>query len=249
MPPAALTRSRETAVLLSSKTAVEETTGQKSPPDTAFQALDHAAHAAISKVTAGLSPAALAGAFFDWSVHLALSPGKLADLAQQAIAGAAENLTFAAQSWFNASCDPCKRALSHDDRFRAPDWQAFPFNVYAHNFLSIERWWEAATTHVRGVSQRRGDMANFTARQILDTVAPSNFVLTNPEVLARTRVELGANLLRGYANWIADLTASAKRRAAARYRGIQGRGNGGGHSGQGRPADAPCGNHPIRACD
>ena len=148
--------------------------GRKSPPDTAFQALDRAGHSAISQATAGLSPAALTGGFFDWSVHLALSPGKLADLAQQAIAGAAENLTFAAQSVFDASCDPCKRALPHDDRFRAPDWQAFPFNVYAHNFLSIERWWEAATTHVRGVSQRRGDMANFTARQILDTVAPSN---------------------------------------------------------------------------
>ena len=206
MPSVALMRSRDNAVLLSSKIAAEETTGRKSPPDTAFQALDRAAHSAISQATAGLSPAALAGAFFDWSVHLALSPGKLADLAQQAIAGTAENLTFAAQSLFDASCDPCKRALPHDDRFRAPDWQAFPFNVYAHNFLSIERWWEAATTHVRGVSQRRADMANFTARQILDTAAPSNFVLTNPEVLARTRAESGANLLRGYANWIADLT-------------------------------------------
>jgi polyhydroxyalkanoate synthase len=28
-------------------------------------------------------------------------------------------------------------------------------------------------------------------------------------VLARTRAELGANLLRGYANWIADLTRQA----------------------------------------
>ena len=206
MPPAALMRSRDTAVLLSSKTAAEETTSRNSSPDTAFQTLDRAAHAAISQATAGLSPAALGGAFFDWWVHLALSPGKQADLAQQAIAGAAENLTFAAQSVFEAPCDPCKRALPHDDRFRAPNWLAFPFNVYAHNFLSIERWWEAATTHVRGVSQRRGDMANFTARQILDTVAPSNFVLTNPEVLARTRAELGANLVRGYANWIADVT-------------------------------------------
>ena len=46
---------------------------------------------------------------------------------------------------------------------------------------------EAATTHVRGVSQGHDDMANFTARQLLDTVAPSNFIGTNQEVLARTR--------------------------------------------------------------
>ena len=108
--------------------------------------------------------------------------------------------------------------MPHDDRFRSPDWQAFPFNVYAHNFLSIERWWGAATTHVRGVSQRHDDMANFTARQLLDTVAPSNFIGTDPEVLARTRAESGANLVRGYANWIADLTRA---RSGAPPRGTE----------------------------
>ena len=137
---------------------------------------------------------------------------------RRAIAGAADNLAFAAQAASGSPGDPCERALPHDERFRAPDWRAFPFNVYAHNFLSIERWWEAATTHVRGVSQRHDDMANFTARQLLDTVAPSNFIATNPEVLARTRAESGANLVRGYANWIADLTRA---RSGAPPRGTE----------------------------
>ena len=187
-------------------TAVLETAAPKATPDTAFQALDRGVHAAISKFTAGESPAALAGTFFDWWVHLALSPGKQINLARQAMAGAADNFAFAAQAVSGSPGDPCDHALPHDQRFRAPDWQIFPFNVYAHNFLSIERWWEAATTHVRGVSQRHDDMATFATRQLLDTVAPSNFIATNPEVLARTRVELGANLVRGFANLIADVT-------------------------------------------
>jgi polyhydroxyalkanoate synthase len=95
--------------------------------------------------------------------------------------------------------------LPHNERFRAPSWQDFPFNVYAHNFLAVEWWWEAATTNVRGVSQRHDEMAAYAARQILDTAAPSNFLITNPRVLERTRAEGGANLLRGCANWIADL--------------------------------------------
>ena len=206
MSPVALVHTRDTAVSQANKTAAEATAAQKSSADTAFQVLDRAAHAAISQATLGLSPAALGAAFFDWWVHLALSPGKQADLARQAIAGAADNLAFAAQSASGSPGDPSERALPHDDRFRAPDWRAFPFNVYAHNFLSIERWWEAATTHVRGVSQRHDDMANFTVRQILDTVAPSNFIATNPEVLARTRAESGANLVRGFANLMADFT-------------------------------------------
>ena len=177
-----------------------------SPPvESAFQVDDRLAHAGISQLSGGLSPAALAGAFFDWSVHLALSPGKQLDLVRQAIAGSLGDLAFAAQAVTGAKCDPCECALPHDRRFRDPAWQSFPFNVCAHNFLSIERWWERATTHVRGVSERHDDMATFTARQILDTFAPPNFIMTNPQVLERTRTELGANLLRGCANWIADL--------------------------------------------
>ena len=218
MPPVALVHSRDTAAPRASKTAAEGTAVRESSSDTAFQVLDRAAHAAISQATLGLSPAAMGAAFFDWWGHLAFSPGKQADLARQAIAGAADNLAFAAQSASGSPGDPSERALPHDDRFRAPEWRTFPFNVYAHNFLSIERWWEAATTHVRGVSQGHDDMANFTARQLLDTVAPSNFIATNPEVLARTRAELGANLVRGYANWIADLTRA---RSGAPPRGTE----------------------------
>jgi polyhydroxyalkanoate synthase len=206
MPPVALVHSRDAALSRNNK-AVADTAGvNKSSSDTAFQVLDRAAHAAMAHATLGLSPAALGGAFFDWWVHLVFSPGKQADLARQAITGAADNFAFAAQSASDSPGDPSEHALPHDERFRAPDWRAFPFNVYAHNFLSIERWWEAATTNVRGVSQGHDDMANFTARQLLDTVAPSNFIGTNPEVLARTRAESGANLVRGYANLIADLT-------------------------------------------
>jgi polyhydroxyalkanoate synthase subunit PhaC len=174
--------------------------------DNSFQALDRSVRAAISRATSGLSPAALAKVLFDYWLQLALSPGKQFDLARRAIMGAADNFAFAAQSALGSPSDPSEKALPQDDRFRASEWMSFPFNIYAHNFLSIERWWEAATTHVRGMSQRNDEMATFTARQILDTVAPSNFIVTNPEVLARTRAELGTNLVRGYANWIADLT-------------------------------------------
>jgi polyhydroxyalkanoate synthase len=206
MAAVTLVSPRDTSVPGAIRHEAAKPAARKSPSDTPAQIVDRIAHAAISQTTAGLSPAALAGAYFDWWVHLALSPGKQLDLARHAVEGALGNCAFDAQAAFGAPRDPCERALPHDRRFRAPGWESFPFTVYAHNFLSVERWWEAATTDVRGVSQRHDAMANFTARQILDTVAPSNFILTNPRVLKRTRVESGANLLRGFANWMADLT-------------------------------------------
>jgi len=195
-------------------TTPEENLAAESP----FQVLDRSVHVAMSLFTAGLSPAALTQAFFDWYVHLAVSPGKRLELAWQVVDGAVNTYTYGLRSAFGLHDDPCPRGLPHDERFRAPNWQSFPFNVYAHGFLSIERWWEAATTSLRGVSQRHDEMANFAARQILDTVAPSNFILTNPEVLERTCAEGGANLLRGYADWIAD---RASLRIGAPLRGLE----------------------------
>jgi polyhydroxyalkanoate synthase len=161
----------------------------------------------MSVFTAGLSPAALTQAFFDWYLHLVVSPGKRFELAQRAVDAGVDSCAYGLRSALGLHTEPCAHALPHDERFRALSWQNFPFDVYVHDFLAIERWWEAATTNLRGVSQRHDEMAAFTARQILDTVAPSNFLFTNPQVLERTQAEAGANLLRGYANWMADLTS------------------------------------------
>jgi polyhydroxyalkanoate synthase subunit PhaC len=218
MSAVALVHSRDTAESQDIEIVAQEATAENLCSDSSFLAFDRSVRAAISHVTAGLSPAALVKAFFDYWLQLALSPGKQLDLTRRAMIGATDNFTFAARSALGPPGDPSERARPQDDRFRAPEWMTFPFNILAHNFLSVEHWWEAATTNVRGMSQRHDEMATFVARQILDTVAPSNFIVTNPEVLARTRAELGANLVRGYANWIADF---ARAQSGAPPRGTE----------------------------
>ena len=44
--------------------------------DNMAETLDRGVHAGIARLTFGLSPAALAGAYLDWAAHLAFSPGK-----------------------------------------------------------------------------------------------------------------------------------------------------------------------------
>ena len=47
--------------------------------------------------------------------------------------------------------------------------------------------------------------ALFYAKQFADAIAPSNFVLTNPEVLRETLRSNGDNLVRGLDNLLSDL--------------------------------------------
>ncbi len=174
------------------------------------QDVDRAFRSGLARLTGGLAPSALAGAFFDWAVHLAASPGKQLELAGRAMTAAAENAAFAAHCARGGGDDPCRCALPQDNRFRAAEWRTFPFNVYAHSFLAIERWWEQATTGVRGVSKQHESAVAFAARQLLDTAAPSNFIWTNPAALERTGSERGMNLVRGFTNLLED----ARRMAA-----------------------------------
>ena len=175
--------------------------------------LDRAAHAALGRMTQGLSPASFLLAYLDWVVHLAIAPGKQQALAQRA-----------RQQWLRlaqvslpstGSAATCIEPLPQDHRFDNPAWHQWPFNVMAQGFLLTQQWWHCATTDVRGVTPHHEDVMTFNARQALDMLSPSNFLATNPEAWAATFNEHGLNLLRGAFNAAEDLTHSLKHERSA----------------------------------
>jgi poly[(R)-3-hydroxyalkanoate] polymerase subunit PhaC len=174
---------------------------------TAFaEVVDRAAHAGAAHLTGGLDPSALAGAFSDWFVHLLFSPGKRLRLAEKA---ARKWLRFANQAIRSSATmqplAPCIEPLPRDRRFRAAEWQQWPFSLWYQAFLLQQQWWHNATHDVRGVTRRHENVVAFCARQWLDMLSPSNFIATNPEVLRRTREQMGMNLVRGWQHFIEDV--------------------------------------------
>ena len=166
---------------------------------------DRSLHAAIARVTGGLSPATLAHAYLDWATHLAYAPGKRVQLIDKAIRKAVRfgNYVYRyAAGGGDAEC--CIEPLPQDHRFAADSWQNWPFNFIHQAFLLQQQWWHNATTGVRGVSKKHEEMIEFATRQMLDMVAPSNFPLTNPEILSRTVASGGLNLIRGFRNFVED---------------------------------------------
>ncbi len=181
-------------------------TADPDPKHTVSEFMDRATHAGMAKVTKGVSPAALAGVYLDWLAHLATSPGKQSELTEQAFRKwlrlSRYTMTCAAPG---SETGPCIEPLAQDQRFSGEAWQKWPYNLIHQSFLLNQQWWHDATTGVRGVTEQHENVMTFATRQILDMFSPSNFLLTNPEVQAKTREEGGQNLVRGFKTWLDDL--------------------------------------------
>lgn len=165
------------------------TTHDLNNQDEFFKLLDRMFQANLGKLTAGMSPAAFTTAYVAWLSQLALSPGRLLELAIYPLIHAddCKNKVF---------CEE-RGAEGTDVRFKTKDWQYFPWRNCAENFLKFEDWWRLATTELPGLPKPVERIVSFITRQVMDALSPSNFVLTNPELFYETIKYRGLNLLHG----------------------------------------------------
>ena len=93
-----------------------------------------------------------------------------------------------------------------DKRFKHPDWtESAVFNFIKESYLIRAKAVLAAVRGVEGLDPATARKVDFYTRQFVDALSPSNFVATNPEVLAATLETGGQNLLRGLENLLEDL--------------------------------------------
>jgi polyhydroxyalkanoate synthase len=177
----------------------------KDQPRETFEA-DRAFHAMLARLTGGISPVALSLAYIDWASHLASSPQRQMEIAQEALRSGSQffetalhDLSPGQAPWSLIKPQP------QDRRFTKPEWENPFFNQLAQAFLLREQWWHNATTGVRGVAPQHEAIVEFSARQVLDMLAPSNFIATNPEVLQKAYQSGGENFIFGWQNWCSDL--------------------------------------------
>jgi polyhydroxyalkanoate synthase len=95
---------------------------------------------------------------------------------------------------------------SKDKRFRHPEWtENAIFNFVKESYLVAAKSLLSAIRGVKGMDEASSRKVDFYTRQFVDALSPSNFVATNPEVLAATVETGGQNLLRGLENLLTDL--------------------------------------------
>lgn len=99
-------------------------------------------------------------------------------------------------------------AEKKDRRFSAPEWRENPlFDQIRQTYLALSDKLLGTVDQIEGLDEETRSKLRFATKNLVDAMSPSNFALTNPEVLKKTIESRGENLLNGLANMLKDIAA------------------------------------------
>ena len=103
---------------------------------------------------------------------------------------------------------PAIEPSPRDKRFKDPEWKSNQFFDFVMQlYLLTTQWAQDLVRNAEGLDEHTRKKAEFYVLQITNALAPSNFVLTNPEVLRETLASSGDNLVRGMKMLAEDIEA------------------------------------------
>ncbi|MDV7143930.1 alpha/beta fold hydrolase [Tropicimonas sp. TH_r6] len=163
-----------------------------------FKNIDRSIRAKNAQMTNGVSVNASHAAWMDWAKHISQAPGRQQELTEKAV----EN---ARKFWLGSmGLSDGFAPRKGDHRFTHEGWNTPPYNMWKQGYLAMEDWWNTATSEVRGMRHKSCERVAFQTQQMLDAMAPSNFPLTNPEVMSKTLETGGENIAAGTRSFFED---------------------------------------------
>jgi polyhydroxyalkanoate synthase len=150
----------------------------------------------------------MAKTFAEISRTYADHPDKLLQAQYELWQGHARIWQNAWRRFLGEPVEPVIEPTRSDRRFKDPDWEKNQiFDFLKQSYLLTARWAHDVVCEAEGVDEHTRQKARFYVEQIANALSPTNFALTNPEVLRLTLASNGANLAEGLENLLKDLKA------------------------------------------
>ncbi|EHL97943.1 putative poly-beta-hydroxybutyrate polymerase [Acetobacteraceae bacterium AT-5844] len=155
----------------------------------------------------GPSAMHLGTAFLEMATRLATNPTRLV---QAQMGFWQDYLTLwqntARRMWGMEDVQPVIAEDSKDRRFKDEAWRENEvFDFIKQSYLLSARYFTNVVQAADDLDPKTAQKVDFYTRQFVDAMSPSNFLMTNPEVLRKTAETGGENLLRGLQNLLSDL--------------------------------------------
>jgi polyhydroxyalkanoate synthase subunit PhaC len=141
--------------------------------------------------------------------HWVAEPSKLAAAQGELFRSYADLWGRSVRRMLGEEVEPVVEPEPGDNRFKDPDWSNGQFfDFWKQAYLITSRWAEDLTRNTEGVDEKTRKKALFYLNQMLAAASPSNFPLTNPEVVRTTLATNAENLVQGMAHFVQDLEQS-----------------------------------------
>jgi len=148
----------------------------------------------------------IAKAYMDLYAKLASDPALIASMSLNLWVDYARLWQSSWMRMFGLEAAPVAVPSKSDSRFKDEDWSGnFLFDLIKQSYLISARHIQHAVSQVEGLAPESEKKVAFFTRQYIDALSPSNFLLTNPQVLRETVSSGGQNLVRGLNNLLADI--------------------------------------------
>lgn len=167
----------------------EKTMTHQDKKNNIFDLIDKYYQANLGKFTASISPASTAASYFSWGTQLAQAPGTFLKLSLYPLMRFSDLINNLSNNYTPGN--------SKDVRFHTENWSIYPWRLWAELFLQIEDWSLKAASEIPGLNDPNRRIVSFRAKQFLDALSPSNFILTNPDLFQEMVNTNGKNLIRG----------------------------------------------------
>jgi polyhydroxyalkanoate synthase len=112
-----------------------------------------------------------------------------------------------ARKMMGSEVEPVVAPAKGDKRFNDRDWQENQiFDFIKQSYLLTSNWMQETVAKAdEKLDPKTKKRIEFYTKQFADAIAPTNFVLTNPQVLRATLQSNGENLINGLNNLLKDL--------------------------------------------
>ena len=141
--------------------------------------------------------------------HWVTEPGKFAAAQGELFKSYADLWGRSFRRFLGEEVEPVVEPEPGDNRFKDPDWSNGQFfDFWKQSYLITSRWAEDLTRNTEGVDEKTRKKALFYLNQMLAAFSPSNFPLTNPEVVRTTLATNAENLVQGMTHFVEDLGQS-----------------------------------------
>jgi polyhydroxyalkanoate synthase len=151
-------------------------------------------------------PLNIGTAFLEMTRRLMADPGKLMQAQVSLWHDYLELWQRTTERFLGGSAEPMVEPAATDKRFKDAAWsESTLFDFIKQSYLLTARWLQSTVKQIDGLDDKTARKVDFYTRQFVDAMAPSNFVLTNPEVLRATIESGGDNLVNGLRHVLDDL--------------------------------------------